>query len=102
MNVIARRTLTEFYSRHADAKEAVEAWYAEASRAAWTSPEDVKARYPKASIVGNNRVVLNICGNKYRLVCALHYGRGYAYVKFIGTHAEYDRIDVETYDGRPT
>jgi mRNA interferase HigB len=102
VNVLARKTLVDFFSVHADAREALEAWYVEASRAKWTSPEEIKARYPKASIVANNRVVFNICGNKYRLLCALHYERGYAYIKFIGTHAEYDRIDVETYNGRPS
>lgn len=102
MNVIKRRTLIEFWSRNPDAEGALKAWYAEAVRASWSSPEDIKARYPKASIVGNNRVVFNICGNRYRLVCAVKYGTGPVYVKFIGTHAEYDRIDVETYDGNPT
>ncbi len=76
--------------------ESLKAWYYEAKQAQWHAPTDVKAQYPKASIVGNNRVVFNISGNRYRLVVEFHYASGIGYIRFIGTHAEYDKIDVET------
>ena len=80
----------------ADAKGPLESWYEEVSRVAWGSPQDVKNRYSTASFVGNNRVVFNIGGNKYRLVIEVQYRAQIVWVKFIGTHARYDEIDVET------
>ena len=71
------------------------AWYAEAKKARWQSPQDIKAEYRTASILGNNRVVFNIKGNTYRLVIAVKYEFKIAYVRFIGTHAEYDKIIAE-------
>ncbi len=71
-------------------------WHEEALRAAWTSPQTVKDQYANASICGNNRVVFNIGGNKYRLVVEMQYRAGIAWVKFIGTHAEYDKINAQT------
>jgi len=69
---------------------------AEAIKATWRSPQDIKDQYASASICGNNRVVFNIGGNKYRLVVEVQYQAGIVWVKFVGTHAQYDRIDVET------
>ena len=102
MNVVARRTIVEFISRHPDGKDSIESWYADARKALWSSPEDVVKHYPKASIVGHNRVVFNICGNRFRLVCAMQYQSKIAFIKFLGTHTEYDKINVETYNGHPT
>lgn len=98
MRVIAKRTLKVFWQRagRGDARAPLESWYEEASRGKWTSPQSIKARYATASIVGQNRVVFNVGGNKYRLVVEIQYRAGIAWVKFVGTHAEYDRIDVET------
>ena len=96
MRVIKKRTLQEFWERSPDAKQALLAWYAEAEHAAWRTPAEVKAQYGNASIVAGNRVVFNICGNKYRLVVKVHYNTGVIYIRFIGTHAEYDGIDVTT------
>lgn len=84
--------------RHAAARDALRAWYAQASRADWTSPEDVKRQLPKASVVADNRIVFNIAGNAYRLIVAFNYRHRAGYVKFFGTHAEYDRIDAATVD----
>jgi len=97
MRIIAKRTLREFWEEpaHRDAEQPLKAWYAEAKNATWRTPADIKEKYGNASIVGNNRVVFNIAGNKYRLVIEFHYNRGIGYVRFIGTHEEYDRIDVE-------
>lgn len=99
---MARSTIVEFISRHPEGKDSIESWYADTKKAQWSSPEEVLARYPKASIVANNRVVFNISGNRFRLVCAMQYQSKMAYVKFLGTHTEYGKINVETYNGRPT
>ncbi len=96
MRVIARRTLREFWERHPDAQQPLAAWYHDAKRARWTSPSDIKAVYRNASFVGSQRVVFNIKGNKYRVVVAVQYPFGLVYIRFVGTHAEYDRIDAAT------
>jgi mRNA interferase HigB len=102
MNVVARRTLVQFWEKNPRSKQALEAWYHETAKAHWTRPEDVKRQHPGASILGNNRVQFDIRGNEFRLVCAVRYDIGWLWVKFVGTHAEYDRIDAETYNGNPT
>jgi mRNA interferase HigB len=96
MRVIAKSMLRGFWERHPDAKEALQTWHAIAEDAAWRVPTDVKATYGKASVIGNNRVVFNICGNRYRLVVRINYGVGVVYTRFVGTHEEYDGIDAET------
>ena len=96
MRVIALRALREFWQRHPQAEEPLRAWHAVASRAAWRAPAEVKADYRHASFLPGNRVVFNIKGNDYRLVAAIHYGRRLLYVRFVGTHSEYDRIDAAT------
>jgi len=96
MRIIALRALREFWSRHPEAEVPLRAWYALASRARWRSPADVKAAYRNASFIANNRVVFNIKGNDYRLVVAVHYNRGLMFIRFVGTHREYDRIGVAT------
>ena len=97
MHVIKRKTLIEFYGQpgRQDAKGPLEAWYYEASHAQWTSPADVKAQYRSASIIKDNRVVFNIAGNKYRLVVRINYVSKTVFVRFIGSHQEYDKIDAE-------
>ena len=97
MHVIARKTLVEFYSRPncQDARGPLEAWFYEAKNAEWQTPSDIKAHYGSASILKNNRVVFNIAGNKYRLVVRLNYNSKTVFVRFIGTHKEYDNIDPE-------
>ncbi len=97
MRVIAKSTLVKFWSRseYADAKGALHSWFDEASKANWLTPQEIKAQYRNASICGNNRVVFNIAGNKYRLVVEMQYRAGIAWVKFVGTHAQYDQINVE-------
>jgi len=96
MRIIALSTLREFWERHPDAETPLRAWHALASRAEWKTPGDIKAAYRNASFTANNRVAFNIKGNDYRLVVAVHYDRGMMYVRFIGTHRQYDRIDMET------
>ncbi len=94
MRSIARRTLRDFWARHPDAERPLRAWFAEARRADWRGPAEVKARYPSASVVAGNRVVFNIGGNKYRLVVAIRYEARVVFVRFIGTHRQYGKIDV--------
>jgi len=96
MHVIARKTLKQFWTRHTDAEHELETWYHEVKKARWQTSAELKARYPKASIINSERVVFNICGNKYRLVVQINYAYGKVFIRFIGTHAGYDAIDVET------
>lgn len=96
MRIISRSTLRDFWESHPDAEGALKTWYYDASHADWKSPTDVKAVYSSASIIANNRVVFNIKGNTYRLIVAIRYDIGIIFVRFIGTHAEYDKVDAET------
>jgi len=95
MRIIAKRTLREFWSEYRDAEEPLLAWYREVEQEDWDTPAKVKEKYRNASIVGGNRVVFNIKGNDYRLVVKINYPYRVVYVRFVGTHAEYDRIEVE-------
>lgn len=95
MRIIALRTLREFWTAHADAEEALRAWYADARQAEWESPTAIRATYANASILSGNRVVFNIRGNTYRLIVAINYPLRIVYVRFVGTHAEYDKVDAE-------
>jgi mRNA interferase HigB len=96
MHIIALKTLRIFWERHPDAKQALQAWYREARKATWRTPADIKKVYRNVSFVGKNRVVFNIKGNEYRLVVAVQYDYGAVFIRFIGTHPEYDSIDAET------
>lgn len=95
MRIIAKRALREFWSRHPNAEEPLLAWYREVKQADWQMPARLKERYPSASIVGDNRVIFNIKGTHYRLVVRINYPHRVVYIRFVGTHAEYDAIDVE-------
>lgn len=96
---IFNRSAIELYAKfYAPVREALRAWYSEAVAAQWASPEDVKRQFPTASVIANNRVVLNIAGNAYRLIVSFSYRHRAAYIKFFGTHAQYDRIDAATVD----
>ena len=96
MRIISRKALREFWERHPDARQALQAWYADARRATWKTPADIKSVYRNASIIAVNRVVFNIRGNRYRLAVAINYKYGIVYIRFVGTHQEYDRIDATT------
>lgn len=96
MRIYVKSALRNFWERgYADAEEALKTWYFVARTSVWTSPADVKRRYPDASILRNNRVVFNIKGNRYRLVVEIHYDKQRLFVRFVGTHEDYDRIDIE-------
>jgi mRNA interferase HigB len=94
MRVIAKKILREFWVQHPDAEEPLLSWYREVEHEDWATPANVKLRYPNASIVGDNRVVFNIKGNAYRLVVKINYPYRVVYIRFVGTHADYDRINV--------
>lgn len=98
MRVISLAKLKAFYTEHPDAGQALKAWYDEARKASWETPQQIKDQYRSASFVGQNRVVFSIHGNKYRLVVAVAYKFGAVYIKFVGTHKDYDKIDVESVD----
>lgn len=100
MRIISRRRLVEFWEAHPDAEQPLRAWYTEAKKASWISPAETKAiafaerTIRSISILSNNRVVFNIKGNTYRLVVVVEYSQGKMFIRFVGTHAEYDRIDA--------
>lgn len=96
MRIIARRTLREFWQKHPDAEQPLKAWFAEASQAQWLSPNDIKQTYRNASIIANNRVVFNIKGNSYRLIVHIRYDIGILFIRFVGNHQDYDKVDATT------
>jgi mRNA interferase HigB len=95
VRIIARKTLQSFWKRRgcADAEQPLLAWFREVEEARWKGPADVRKLYGSADFVANNRVIFNIGGNKYRLVVAIKYSAGIVFIRFVGTHAEYDKID---------
>lgn len=96
---IFNKSSVEFYAtRYAPARQDLRAWYAEAIEAQWQTPEQLKAQFPKASVIAGNRVVFDIAGGSYRLIVSTNYKLQAGYIKFFGTHAEYDRINAATVD----
>ena len=93
--MLSRKTLREFWEQHPDAEQPLRAWHAEVEKASWSCPNDIKARYASASFVGGDRVVFNIAGNKYRLIVAVKYAPKLVFIRFVGTHREYDDVDAE-------
>ena len=94
MRIISKKILKDFWTVHTDSEQQLKAWHAKTKLASWASPSGIKNDYRNASFVANNRVVFNIKGNKYRLVAAVNYDFGIIYIRFVGTHKEYDKIDV--------
>ena len=94
MRVIAKKILREFWGRHSDCEQQLKAWYSEAEKGEWKNANDLKKEYPSASILGNNRVVFNIKGNRYRLIVRINFQYQMMWIRFVGTHAEYDKIDA--------
>ena len=99
MKIIAIKALREFWEQFPDAEQALKAWVDEVRKAHWNQPTDIKKQYRSASILKNRRVVFNIKGNAYRLVVSVAYRFSAVYIKFIGTHQQYDEIDAETVGG---
>lgn len=96
MRIIAKRTLRTFWKRYPQAKGPLEAWHQETARANWDAPSAVKAQFRSASVLQGNRVVFNIAGNHYRLIVKINYSYRIVYIRFVGTHPDYDAIDAST------
>ena len=96
MRVIAKKILRDFWEAHPDAEQQLKAWYQEASKAEWTGPAKIKVDYPSASVLPGNRVVFNIKGNHYRLIVKINFDYQMIWIRFIGTHAAYDKINAKT------
>ncbi len=96
MRVISRKCLLEYAQRCPETDQPLRAWFTEVRKAQWQTPPDVKQQYGTASILKQGRAVFNICGNKHRLVVRINYPAQIVYIRFIGTHKEYDEIDAET------
>ncbi|MBK7762061.1 MAG: type II toxin-antitoxin system HigB family toxin [Bacteroidetes bacterium] len=94
MRVIAKKVLRDFWKVHEDSEEKLLAWYQEASKAIWRNHNELKKEYPSASILNDSRIVFNIKGNYYRLVVKINYHYQLIWIRFVGTHAEYDKIDA--------
>ena len=94
MKLLNKKRLYDFKENHADAQSQIESWEAEVEEAQWSTPHDLKKRYPKASLVKNQHVVFNLCWNKYRLLVQVSYKNGIVLIKKIGTHKEYDNWNI--------
>ncbi len=96
MRIIAKKILRDFWEVHPDSEQQLKAWYQETSKAQWKAPNQIKLEYPSASILADNRVVFNIKGNHYRLIVKINYDYEMIWIRFIGTHGEYDKINAKT------
>lgn len=96
MRVFAKPILREFWTKHTDCEEQLKVWFREAEKGKWKNINALKKEYPSASIVKDNRIVFNIKGNNYRLIVKFNYDYQVCWIRFIGTHAEYDKIDANT------
>lgn len=96
VRVISKRILREFWQKHGDCEQQLKAWYKEAEEADWRTPNDIKRDYPSASFLHENRVVFNIKGNTYRLIVKVNYDFSVVWIRFVGTHADYDKINAST------
>lgn len=94
MRIIAKKILRDFWIKHPDCEQQLKTWYLESSKSLWVSPRDIKLEFPSASFLANNRVVFNIKGNNYRLIVRINYDYGIVWIRFIGTHSEYDKINA--------
>lgn len=96
MNILKRQTINQLGLKYPRAKKQLDVWYAEAKKAKWKSPADIKKEYPKASILKDKRVVFDIQGGEYRLIVKVEYEFQAIFIMFFGTHQEYDKVDAET------
>jgi mRNA interferase HigB len=96
LRVVAKKILRDFWENHEDCEQQLKAWFREAEKAEWENPNQIKEEYPSASILNNNRVIFNIKGNNYRLVVKISYEYQMVWIRFIGTHSEYDKINANT------
>lgn len=94
MRVIVKKVLRNFWEIHADCEQQLKAWYQETSKAQWQNPNQIKKDYPSASILSNHRIVFNLKGNNYRMIIKINYAYQIIWIRFIGTHSEYDKINA--------
>ena len=95
MRIIAKKTLRDSWERHPDSEQSLKAWYLEVREAEWATPAQLKDLYSSASILVNNRVVFDVEGNKNRLIVWIRYPQNMVYIKWLGTHAEFDHVNAE-------
>jgi len=96
LRIIAKKTVRDFWEIHPDSEQQLKSWYQETSKAAWEGPQQIKLAYPSASFLADNRVVFNIKGNHYRLIVKINYDYQMIWIRFVGTHAAYDKINAKT------
>ncbi|MGB5700972.1 type II toxin-antitoxin system HigB family toxin [Muriicola sp.] len=94
MRVIAKRTLKDFWAKHSDCEQQLMAWYRETEKSEFKNLNELKKEYPSASILEDNRIVFNIKGNKYRLIVKFNFEFQICWIRFVGTHAEYDKVNA--------
>ncbi len=95
MRIIALKTIKDYWTKHSETEQPLKSWYDEVKKADWEKPEDILREFPKARVIKNDRVIFNIKGNRFRLVVAVKYDFKIFYIRFISTHAEYDKINAE-------
>lgn len=95
MRIIALKTIKEFWNKHPETEQQLRAWYDEVKKADWRKPNDLLREFPNVRVIKNDRAIFNVKGNKYRLVIAVKYDFKIVYIRFIGTHKEYDKINAE-------
>ncbi|MGE5944351.1 MAG: type II toxin-antitoxin system HigB family toxin [Flavobacteriales bacterium] len=96
MRVIAKKILRDFWEVHPDCEQQLKSWFKETCKADWKNPNEIKAQYPSASILNDHRIVFNIKGNNYRLIVKINFEYEMVWIRFIGTHVEYDKINANT------
>jgi mRNA interferase HigB len=94
VRIISKKTLREFWEKHKDSEQQLKSWFQETNSVEWKNPKQIKREYPSASFLADNRIVFNIKGNKYRLIVKINYDHNILWLRFIGTHAEYDKINA--------
>ena len=94
LRVIAKKVVRDFWTKHSDCEQQLKSWYREAEKSEWKNTNEIKKEYPSASIIGDNRVVFNIKGNKYRLIVKINFHYQMMWIRFVGTHKEYDKVDA--------
>lgn len=96
MRVIAKKILREFWAKHPDCEQQLKSWFREAERGEWRNTNEIKREYPSASILRNNRIIFNIKGNNYRLIVKINFQYQMMWIRFIGTHKDYNKIDANS------
>ncbi|MEI8181665.1 MAG: type II toxin-antitoxin system HigB family toxin [Desulfomonile sp.] len=96
MRIISKRQLREFWEKHPDAKQPLFVWYSVVKKADWREPIDITSTYRNARTIGMNRAIFSLKGNDYRLVVAIRYDKGIVFIRFVGTHDQYNKIDALT------